>query len=136
MVEINKNNQIKLDYYQIMIFLWKLDRLKNENDFIVQDGVVFEFYNYALEKISEALVKNKHIDFDEFKELKIFSIPSEVYQLLTEITSFDPVDSTKYIRYKNFINKIDKIREKNANKDLNLVANRLVSAKILKKKNN
>lgn len=134
MKEQIKEGQVNLNYYQVMIFLWKLEKLKNGNDAIAYDSVVFNFFAYVLMKLIKIEINYNTLPFETRSNLKLYTISENDYQHLVALTSINPLDFNEYKQCKFVIDELSKRQTREINRHMYEVANGLVEAKILKRK--
>ena len=95
---------IKLTYYQVMIFIKEIDKLKKEDENF-SDETSRSFELYVLNRTKEIVLKYPGIVMDFKGILKLYTISDNMYKYLTNLTKVDPLDK------KNVSSYIEKIQE-------------------------
>ena len=95
---------IKLTYYQVMIFIKEIDKLKKE-DKNFSDETSHNFELYVLNRTKEIVLKYPGFVMDFKGILKLYTIDETMYRYLVNLTNFDPLDKKSSSSY------IEKIRE-------------------------
>ena len=105
---MGEQNFVKLNYYQIMIFLYKIGKLKEENIQIDDDEIVSIFSKNSLKEIEENIITyNGFLPSKILKNLKIYKISKTTYNYLVNLTSINPFNSKDYKFYKPIIEWLD-----------------------------
>lgn len=100
------NQNVKqLTYYQTMIFLYKIDELKNNNKYF-NDDIVLNFEDYVLEKTRE-IASMSRIKLKIMPHLGLYSISESLFYYLKQLTGVDPLDKEIYNYYLPKIKKIE-----------------------------
>ena len=103
---MEEQNFVKLNYYQIMIFLYGIKKAKEENNYIAKDvDLTFtEISRLAIKNVDEAYYFG-----DMLKNRKLYKVPRYMCDYLIEIISINPMNTytKEYKYYKDIIKKID-----------------------------
>jgi len=104
---MEEQNFVKLNYYQIMIFLYKIGKLKEEN-IQIDDEIVSIFSKNSLKEIEENIITyNGFLSPKILKKLKIYKISKTTYDYLVNLTSINSFNSKDYKFYKPIIEWLD-----------------------------
>ena len=95
---------IKLTYYQVMIFIKEIDKLKKEDENF-SDETSRSFELYVLNRTKELVLKYPGIVMDLKGVLKLYTISDKMYRYLVNLTEVDSLDKKKVFSY------IKKIKE-------------------------
>lgn len=95
---------IKLTYYQVMIFIKEIDKLKKE-DKNFSDEISRNFELYVLNRTKELVLKCPGIVMDLKGLLKLYTISDNMYRHLVNLIEVNPLDKKKVSSY------IKKIKE-------------------------
>ena len=105
--EIMNKYVVKLNYYQIMIFLYGIKKIKEENNNIDEEMVSI-FSKSSINAIGEIVTSAYGmLPTKILKNMKLYQVPKTMYDYLVEITSINPIDTKDYKYYKIIIEKID-----------------------------
>lgn len=91
---------IKLTYYQVMIFMKEIGRLKNVNENFY-DEISRSFELYVLNRTKELVLKCPGPIMDLKGLLKLYTISADMYKYLITLTKVDPLDkkdASSYIK--------------------------------------
>lgn len=104
---MEEQNFVKLNYYQMMIFLYGIKKVKEENNSI--DDEILSTYSKSLIKATREIVTSAYgmLPTKILKNMKLYQVSKVTYDYLIEITSINPIDAKDYKYYKRIVEKID-----------------------------
>lgn len=91
----------KLNYYQVMAFLYEVEQLKKNKEF--NDSMVDVFYYVFMKRLKENLIKYQSVPEIVFKNLKIYSFSLQMYQHMFAVTGLNVEDRELMKVYKKYI---------------------------------
>ena len=91
----------KLNYYQVMAFLYEVEYLKKNKEF--NDSMVDVFYYIFMKRLKENLIKYQNVPEIVFKNLKIYSFSLKMYQYMFAITGLNVENRELMKVYKKYI---------------------------------
>lgn len=100
---------IKLTYYQVMIFIKEIDKLKKEDENF-SDETSRSFELYVLNRTKELVLKYPGIVMDLKGVLKLYTISDKMYRYLVNLTEVDPLDKKNVSSYIEKIKKEEEAR--------------------------
>ena len=93
------DKNIRLTYYQVMIFIKEIGKLKKENKNFF-DEISHNFEIYVLNRTKELVLKHPDFIMDLKGRLKLYTISNGMYRYLINLTKIDPLDkkNSSYIK--------------------------------------
>lgn len=100
-----KKEEKQLTYYQIMIFIYKIEEIKKQQSEF-NDKIISEFENDVLKRTYEIL-KLSQIKLKLKPSLGKYPIPIDLFNYLKQITGINPLDKETYDNYFPIIKEIE-----------------------------
>lgn len=108
-----KQEEKQLTYYQIMIFMHKIEEIKNNNP-TFNDEIILNFENYAIQRTCE-ISNLSPIKLKIKPSLGMYLISNDMFNYLSKITGINPLDKEIYNYYIPFVKQKEKEILENSN---------------------
>ena len=100
-----KKEEIQLTYYQIMIFIYKIEEIKKQQPEF-SDEKILKFEDNALKRAQEIL-KLSQIKLKLKPSLGRYPISVDLFNYLEQITGLNPLDKETYDNYVPIIKELE-----------------------------
>ena len=97
------NDKIKLNYYQVMAFAFRINDLEKENANFDKEKVT-AFFDIVMNKIIEVNIEDSFLPNFVLKRIKLYTISTALYQYLIQITGIDINDKEVMEKYYGLVN--------------------------------